>query len=164
MPDSAPHSIWKASVDGRDPVLILAEDLDLVRLADGSLSYIDASGKSLRVEVETVDLRAHRVVLRLDGRRHTVQLQSPLLQLIADLGLEAEVAPVLTELRAPMPGLVLRIEVEPGQEVASGDTLLVLEAMKMENALKAPVAATIAEVKVAMGQAVDKGALLLRFS
>lgn len=63
--------------------------------------------------------------------------------------------------KAPMPGLVVRIGVEPGQRVEAGTGLLVLEAMKMENELKAPVAGVVERVEVRSGQAVEKGAVLV---
>jgi len=66
-------------------------------------------------------------------------------------------------LRAPMPGLVVRILVEPGQEVAAGAGLVVLEAMKMENELKAPAAGIVGAVRAQPGQAVDKGQVLVEF-
>jgi acetyl/propionyl-CoA carboxylase alpha subunit len=66
-------------------------------------------------------------------------------------------------LKAPMPGLVVRIEVEPGRQVSAGDPLLVLEAMKMENELKAGVAGTVRAVRVASGEAVEKGQVLVEF-
>ncbi len=59
--------------------------------------------------------------------------------------------------KAPMPGLVLRVEVEEGEMVAAGEGLVVLEAMKMENEIKAPVAGRVSAVLVEGGQAVDKG-------
>jgi biotin carboxyl carrier protein len=62
---------------------------------------------------------------------------------------------------APMPGLVVKVEVEPGQTVKAGQGVLVVEAMKMENELKAPADGVIAEVKVAAGDTVDRGAVLL---
>jgi pyruvate carboxylase subunit B len=64
-------------------------------------------------------------------------------------------------LKAPMPGLVVRIQVEPGQAVAAGAPVVVLEAMKMENQLKAPSAGVVADVKVAAGAAVEKGQVLV---
>jgi len=66
-------------------------------------------------------------------------------------------------LRAPMPGLVVGILVEPGQEVAAGAGLVVLEAMKMENELKAPAAGTVGAVRAQAGQAVEKGQVLVEF-
>jgi biotin carboxyl carrier protein len=67
-------------------------------------------------------------------------------------------------LKAPMPGLVLRLEVEAGTPVKAGQGLLVLEAMKMENELATPVAGRISAIHVVPGQAVDKGAPLLEVS
>lgn len=67
-------------------------------------------------------------------------------------------------LKAPMPGLVVRVQVEPGQSVAAGAPLVVLEAMKMENQLKAPAAGVVAEVKVTAGAAVEKGQVLVTLS
>ncbi|MES2124646.1 MAG: biotin/lipoyl-containing protein [Gemmatimonadota bacterium] len=64
-------------------------------------------------------------------------------------------------LKAPMPGLVLRIAVNEGDVVAAGAGLVVLEAMKMENELKAPVAGTVRAIRVAAGEAVEKGQPLL---
>jgi pyruvate carboxylase subunit B len=64
-------------------------------------------------------------------------------------------------LKAPMPGMVLRVHVKPGDPVAVGTPLLVLEAMKMENEFKADAAGTVRAVLVQAGQAVEKGARLL---
>jgi biotin carboxyl carrier protein len=63
--------------------------------------------------------------------------------------------------RAPMPGLVLGIPFEPGAKVERGQTVAILEAMKMENDLASPIAGTIKEVKVAKGQTVNQGDALV---
>ncbi|PYO18995.1 MAG: acetyl-CoA carboxylase biotin carboxyl carrier protein subunit, partial [Candidatus Rokuibacteriota bacterium] len=62
---------------------------------------------------------------------------------------------------APLPGKISRVAVEPGATVNAGDTLLVIEAMKMENEFKAAAAGTVAEVRVAPGQAVNAGDVLI---
>ena len=59
---------------------------------------------------------------------------------------------------APMPGTILKVNVQPGQAVKAGEVLLVLEAMKMENEIMAPKAGTVAQVLVSRGANVDTGA------
>jgi biotin carboxyl carrier protein len=66
-------------------------------------------------------------------------------------------------LRAPMPGLVVRVLVEPGQLLAVGAGVLVLEAMKMENELRAHTAARVRAIRVRPGEAVEKGQVLAEF-
>ena len=63
--------------------------------------------------------------------------------------------------RAPMPGLVVRVLVETGQEVPAGAGIVVLEAMKMENELRAPAAGVVKGVRVAAGEPVEKGQVLV---
>jgi acetyl/propionyl-CoA carboxylase alpha subunit len=65
------------------------------------------------------------------------------------------------EIRAPMPALVIRIEVNVGDNVSAGQGLLVLEAMKMENEMKAPQEGKVKEIHARQGQRVEKGEMLL---
>jgi len=65
--------------------------------------------------------------------------------------------------RAPMPGLVMQIKVEPGQQVKAGDPVVVIEAMKMENILKAKGPAKVKAIHVSQGQSVEKGDKLVEF-
>ena len=65
--------------------------------------------------------------------------------------------------KAPMPGLVVRVQVEPGQAVAAGAGVVVLEAMKMENELRAATAGTVRMVRVRPGEAVEKGQVMVEF-
>ena len=62
---------------------------------------------------------------------------------------------------APMPGSVVRVAVEPGQEVEAGQPLVVVEAMKMEHTVAAPRAGRVAEVRVAPGEQVEGGRVLV---
>ena len=64
-------------------------------------------------------------------------------------------------IRAPMPGLIARVPVVEGQVVSRGDTLVILESMKMENELKSPRSGTVHRVYVAMGDSVEQNKLLL---
>ncbi len=94
--------------------------------------------------------RRHRAVA-LDERRHAVR---------GMIGAGAAASgPV--EVKAPMPGLIVTVEVEPGAVVEKGQGLVVIEAMKMENELKAPAAGRVAEVRAESGRKVEKDETLL---
>ena len=66
------------------------------------------------------------------------------------------------ELRAPMPGLVVKVPATQGKKVAAGEPLVILSSMKMQLQVRAPTAAVVREVLVKDGQQVEKGALLVR--
>ena len=74
----------------------------------------------------------------------------------------APVGPMI--LKAPMPGLVVRVLASPGQKVVEGTSLIVLEAMKMENELKAPAAGIIQAVSIMAGQTVERGQPLVQLA
>lgn len=118
-------------------------------------------GKSWPVTIEPAP--DGTVYVTIDGRRIDVQVHDERALLMEAYGLAATAAAEEVELRAPMPGLVLRVQVAGGDEVEEGQSLLVLEAMKMENELRAPASGHIKAVHVAEGEAVDKGALLIEF-
>jgi biotin carboxyl carrier protein len=78
--------------------------------------------------------------------------------------MDAGSAQKVGDLKAPMPGLVVDIPVKEGDVVKKGDTLVILEAMKMENALKAVGDAVVKKINVKKGQAVDKNTLLVQMA
>jgi len=100
--------------------------------------------------------------LRVNGREVPVELRSELEHRFAGFG-AAGGEEAGRALRVPMPGRVVRVLVAPGDEVAKGQGLVIVEAMKMENELKAPRSGRVAAVHVAAGAGVEKGALLVEF-
>jgi biotin carboxyl carrier protein len=69
----------------------------------------------------------------------------------------------IKEVKAPMPGLIFEIKVQEGDEVKKGDTLVILEAMKMENILKSPGDGIIKEIRIKKGDSVEKNQVLIQF-
>ena len=125
--------------------------------------HILAGERSLTAELVELDRSAKTVRLLVDTTEYTVHLRDRFDLLLEQLGMGGAGAKQLTELKAPMPGLVVGIRVEPGQAVKKGDPLLVLEAMKMENILKAPADAVVKAVRVTLRDNVQKGQVLISF-
>lgn len=126
-------------------------------LRDGYVSLI-VDGQSVPVSIDGTGPDTMRVTI--DGRRTEVEIKDERDLLVEEFGLGEDQA-AGGEVRAPMPGLVLDLLVEEGDEVAAEDGLLVLEAMKMENELKAPSGGIVRAIHAASGDAVDKEALLI---
>lgn len=104
-----------------------------------------------------------RWALAPGGERWEVEVLDERARHIQSLSGGADRRPVSQVLKAPMPGLVLRVHVSAGQQVAAGAGLVVLEAMKMENELKAAAAGAVKAVRVKSGEAVEKGQILIEF-
>jgi pyruvate carboxylase subunit B len=130
----------------------------------------DVEGTPVRLvtignEVHRVIARRHaergRYTLWLDGFRYEVEALDERARTIRDLSAAAAGPSGPAPLRAPMPGLIVKVHVKPGDAVLAGQALVVMEAMKMENELRASAAGTVTAVAVAPGTAVEKGALLV---
>ena len=103
------------------------------------------------------------LTLKLNHRVFQVHKSGPLDALIAQLGMDKPKVRKLKQLKAPMPGRLVSIAIEVGQEVQPGDALLTLEAMKMENVLKAEGIGVVKRLAVNAGDVVEKGGLLIEF-
>lgn len=105
--------------------------------------------------------RPDEVVLSAGGHEFVCRVTDRRRELLQRLGASGHTGPATNEVRAPMPGLVVKIPVSTGDSVTRNQALVVLEAMKMENELRAPDDALIAEIHVSEGESVAKDALLL---
>lgn len=130
------------------------------RLPDGSWLVAQGQGR-YRVEVLELDRASRKMKLRMGGRTWNLEIREPLDALLDRLGMKETQHSAVQEILAPMPGLVLRLDVKSGQQVQKGDSLLVLEAMKMENVFKAPQDGIVRDIRVRARQAVEKGQVLL---
>ena len=154
---------FRIDVNGHHELEILPEDaqnLDLIPDGDGKFHLLH-NGKSFHAELVESDYAANQYVVKIDGARYTLKISDHYARLVQQLGLHVGGHQKMNAAKAPMPGLVLNIMVEPGQTVQKGDPLLILEAMKMENVIKAVGEGRVKAVKVQKGVAVDKGHLLL---
>jgi propionyl-CoA carboxylase alpha chain len=135
-------------------------------------SAVTASVNGTPLQVDLLSATADRVDLRVDGVRRTVRVQAVGDTAYCDSVLGgstfverarlpepgSDAAP--GSLLAPMPGTVVRVAAQVGQQVAEGAVVVVFEAMKMEHSVRAPVAGTVAELSVEVGDTVEAGATL----
>lgn len=101
--------------------------------------------------------------IRLNHKRVMVEVKGSREVLLEKLGMKQIGKEEIKDIKAPMPGMILEINVKPGDLVEKNDLLLVLEAMKMENTIKSPKSGTISSVKVKVGEGVEKNQLLIQF-
>ncbi len=129
--------------------------------SDGTpVRLLRVGDRVLRVVVHAHEGRGH-YELEIDTHRYHVEALTERTRAIQEMAARsappAGPAPVV----APMPGLVVRVSVAPGDVVVPGQGVLVMEAMKMENELRVSAAATVKSVRVTPGTAVEKGTLLI---
>ena len=97
----------------------------------------------------------------MEGETFHIEIKDEMDQVVEKMGFGKASNKQIKEIKAPMPGLVLEIAVSEGQEVAEGDKILILGAMKMENSILINTRATIKRIAVSAGQAVEKGQVLV---
>ncbi len=135
-------------------------DLDVSRQPNGMISVL-LNGKSYSAIIEKTDRKNKEVTLRLNGQQYIMAIKEPIDLLLTNMGLDLKAMQKAEPVKAPMPGMVLKILVTPGQQIVKGDGLIILEAMKMENLLKAAGPGTVKAIKVTEKTAVEKGAVLI---
>jgi len=135
---------------------------DILKLGNGQYHFL-VENKSYAIELIAINKSDKTVQLKVNGAVYNLEIRDKLDELLQKLGLENTTKQKVSELKAPMPGLVIEIRVTPGQLVSKGDPILLLEAMKMENIIKSPVEAVIKKIHFNKGEAVEKGAVLVSF-
>jgi pyruvate carboxylase subunit B len=155
---------------------------DAVHQVEVDEQGVRLNGKRLRAEIVPagaglrsflLEGASHRILagrtpggmwsLRLDGRRYFAEVVDDRTRALRALAGEPARSTGVRPLRAPMPGLVVKVEVGPGDAVVQGQGLVVVEAMKMENELRAETAARVKAVHAQPGQTIEKDQLLVEF-
>lgn len=130
---------------------------------DEETLFIVTEDKVHTVRCLEINKDEKKITILHEGIKTQLSLTEPMDELLKSMGLEGALTPKINDLKAPMPGLVLDVVVSAGDTVSKGDTLLILEAMKMENAIKAPADLKIKEIHTTIGSAVDKNQVLITF-
>jgi biotin carboxyl carrier protein len=149
------ESKGEITVDGKQIVV------DLQSLAGQSVYSLILNGKSYEAFLNQT--KAGTEVM-LHGQRYIVEVEDERTQRLREVSGALAIQSGEIQLKAPMPGLIISIPVEEGQEVGKGDTLIVLESMKMQNELKAPREVKVTGVRVKPGDNVDQNQILIILS
>jgi biotin carboxyl carrier protein len=163
---------YSVSVDGHS--VEIEVDGDSVRVGDTTsrARILDLDGPATPLRLLSIGEEIHRVQLRpgesrgrytlwIDGFRFEVEALDERTRAIRELSAATAKPTGPAPIVAPMPGMIVRVNVAEGDAVNAGQGLVVMEAMKMENELRAAAAGTVKRIHVAPGTAVEKGAMLL---
>ena len=134
--------------------------IDLIHKLNGESNLI-LHHESINAALIKADLSGKRQIIEIEGQSFDIQIKDELDQMLDKMGFSATVSKQIKEVKAPMPGLVLEVNVTEGQIVKEGDKILILVAMKMENSILIHADATIKKILVKAGQPVDKGQVLV---
>ena len=136
--------------------------LDAVKDSNNNY-HILQNNKPFRARIASSNFNQKTYTVKVNNNTYTVHISDSLDTLIQDMGFSVGSAKHINSVKAPMPGLILAINVKIGQEINEDDPLLVLEAMKMENMICSPRNGVIKSISANKGDAVEKNQLLIEF-
>ncbi|WP_131538362.1 acetyl-CoA carboxylase biotin carboxyl carrier protein subunit [Pedobacter nototheniae] len=139
-----------------------AVEMDISNLSSG-LANILYQNQSFNTEVVELDKAEKTCIIKVNGNTYKIKVEDQFDQLLKQMGLDNLATNKVSEIKAPMPGLVLNVMVGEDSEVKKGDNLLILEAMKMENILKSSADGIVKKVLVKQGDKVEKNQVLIQF-
>jgi len=135
---------------------------DLVKVND-NLFHLIHDSNSYTIQIVTTDNSKKQTKLKVNGAVFDVTVQDKYDILLEKLGMQHTGKDENSEIRAPMPGMILDVLVKEGQEVSKGEKLVILEAMKMENIIKSSGEGTIETINIHKGMNVEKNQVLIQF-
>lgn len=163
--------MYKASIGSHDVQVVTGKDasvngvpvdIEFVKSATNSFK-MRMNGVEKDADLVKLDKENKLVIVRIEGKKVAVQIKEPVDLMLDKLGINSKSTKKVNNLKAPMPGLVIKILAEQGKHYKAGDALMILEAMKMENVFKAAADVTIKAIEITERQTVEKGQILMVF-
>ena len=139
-----------------------AVDWDLIEVRENTF-HIIKDNKCYNATLISFNAEEKTMVLNVNGNDYEISIKDKNDLLLQQLGISANTSWAVQFIKAPMPGLIINVSVNVGDEVKKGDTLLILEAMKMENVIKSPRDGKVKKISVELRKAVEKNQVMLEF-
>ncbi len=157
--------MYKICVNGNREYEIIPENInwDLIEVEPKRFNII-YQNRSYTAAVISADFENKNFTVRVDKHVFELSAKDRFDLLAEQLGFSSKASIKANDIKAPMPGMVLSILVTEGQTVLKGDSVLILEAMKMENVIKAPADCTVKSIKVKQGNPVEKNQVLIELT
>ncbi len=159
----------KATINGKKEFTVEGTNLngtavewDLIEVHENTF-HIIKDNKSYNATLISFNAEEKTMVLNVNGNDYEISIKDKNDLLLQQLGISAKSSSAIQSIKAPMPGLIINVSVNVGDEVKKGDTLLILEAMKMENVIKSPRDGKIKKVSVQLRNPVEKNQVMLEF-
>jgi biotin carboxyl carrier protein len=129
------------------------------------LSHLNGQTYLLKIDNRLIEMSASRknygkFIVTIEGHTFDILIRSALEEKAAEILEQSASHHHKMEIKAPMPGMILKVKKKAGDEVKQSESIMILEAMKMENDLRSPYSGKIKEIFVTEGSAVEKGAIL----
>lgn len=133
------------------------------RILSDTHAHFIYNNRSYNLEIVSENKKDKTAIVKVNGVDYRILIEDEYDKLLKQLGLDNLMANKIQDVKAPMPGLVLNVMITEGQEVQKGESLLVLEAMKMENVIKSPTSGIVKKIAIQKGDKVEKNELLIQF-
>lgn len=158
-------NLYRTSVNKKYNFDITTEDVSSIDTVHSETNkvHLIKNNTNYDAEIRKADYLKKTYEVRINNTDYNVVISDKIDVLIKDMGFTVGAVKHVNNLKAPMPGLILEINVSPGQEVKEGDPLLILSAMKMENVFASSRDGIIKSVLVKKDDAIEKGQLLIEF-
>ena len=134
---------------------------DVYRI-DEHRMHLLLNNTSYNVEIAGFDAETKTYTVKVNGQKHTVGVKDRFDILLEQMGMADLAANKVNDIKAPMPGLVLKMLIAEDAEFKKGDAILILEAMKMENVIKAPADGVVKEILIKAGDKVEKNQVMVK--
>jgi biotin carboxyl carrier protein len=141
----------------------VATQTDVVQTGPGKFHLL-LNNQSFDIELLSKDETGKQIDIAVNGKRVKTEVSTPLDNLLKSMGMDNVSKAKQNVVKAPMPGMVLRIIAKEGDAVKKGDALLILEAMKMENIIKSPMDGVVKKIVATEKTAIDKNQVLVELN